>query len=230
MITPKILYEDNHLIAVLKPFRMLTQEDWTEEEPLYEWVKNYIKIKYEKPGKVFLGMLHRLNRPAAGVVLFARTGKAAKRMTDQFKSHLVYKRYFALVNGKIAETEPVRLVHFLRKNRFKNKMHVLNTMQKGAKYAELEFTVKEIIGDNTLIEVDLKTGRQHQIRAQLSQIGHPIVGDIKYGAPAAYEDWHIALWGFQLKVMHPTKKEPLEISELPPENWLTQINLKKQQQ
>jgi 23S rRNA pseudouridine1911/1915/1917 synthase len=187
-----VLYEDNHLIAVYKPAGMLVQGDETGDACLMDAVKAYLKEKYQKPGNVFLGLLHRLDRPVSGIVLFAKTSKGASRLSEQFRTHRVVKIYHALVIGEPKESK-ARLTHFLIKNEEKNVTTVYDTPQDGALEAILSYEVVERRGAQTLFRISLETGRPHQIRAQLSHIGHPIVGDLKYGAPEPLPDRSIAL-------------------------------------
>ncbi|OGH61485.1 MAG: hypothetical protein A2848_01930 [Candidatus Magasanikbacteria bacterium RIFCSPHIGHO2_01_FULL_50_8] len=175
----KILYEDNHLIAVYKPANMLVQGDVTGDVCLMNEVKNFLKEKNKKPGNVFLGLIHRLDRPVQGIVLFAKTSKGASRLSEQFRQHTVEKIYHAVVSG----TPPPcgTLVHWISKDETKNKVSIFNHACQGALRAELSYEVVKSRGKHSLVKIMLATGRPHQIRAQFSHIGHPIVGDTKYG-------------------------------------------------
>lgn len=206
----EVLYEDNHLIAVNKPAGVLVQGDKTGDVCLADMVKEYIKRQYNKPGDVYLGVVHRIDRPVSGVVLFARTTKAVKRLNKAFAEREVQKTYWAVV-GKRPETENGRLTHYLRKNQEKNKSRAYDKEVKYSKYSEL--TYKMIAGSDryTLLQVNPKTGRHHQIRVQLARIGCVIKGDLKYGAPRSNNDASIHLHARQLKLEHPVKKEPLLI-------------------
>ncbi len=188
----KILYEDNHLIAVFKPAGMLVQGDETGDKCLMDEVKEYIKEKYNKPGQVFLGLLHRLDRPVSGVVLFAKTSKGAARLSEQIRTHKVQKFYQALVEGKVKK-EKATLINWLRKDEQKNKVTLFDKEIPNTLFAELDYKVLNSNTKNSLLEINLKTGRPHQIRSQLAYIGHPIVGDLKYGAKEALSDKSIAL-------------------------------------
>lgn len=188
----KVLYEDNHLIAVFKPAGVLVQGDETGDKCLMDEVKEYIKEKYNKPGQVFLGLLHRLDRPVSGVVLFAKTSKAAARLSEQIRNHVVQKTYQCLVEGKLKK-EKGTLVNWLRKDEQKNKTTVFDYERGDAMYAELDYKVLKTDGKNSLLEINLKTGRPHQIRSQLAFLGHPIIGDLKYGAKYANPDKSISL-------------------------------------
>lgn len=188
----QVLYEDNHLIAVLKPAGVLVQGDITGDECLMDWVKKYLKEKYQKPGKVFLGLLHRLDRPVSGIVLFAKTSKGASRLSEQIRLHQVKKEYHALVEGKVNKKKDV-LVNYLYFDKNQKIAKVFEEYKDNTQIAELSYEVVEYDKQTTLLKILLKTGRHHQIRAQLSHLGHPIVGDMKYGSQTAYQKGEIAL-------------------------------------
>lgn len=177
----QVLYEDNHIIAVYKPAGVLVQADDTGDGTLADEVKLYLKQKYNKLGKVWLGVVHRLDRPVSGIVLFGKTSKGAARLSEQIRNHTIQKTYHALVWGK-PPREHDTLVHFLKKDEQKNVVTAFTEMVPGALRAELDYTVVKNMSDKTIVKINLKTGRPHQIRAQLSAIGCPIVGDIKYSA------------------------------------------------
>jgi len=198
----KVLYEDNHLIAVFKPAGVLVQGDETGDKCLMDEVKEYLKKKYNKPGNVFLGLLHRLDRPVSGVILFAKTSKGASRLSEQIRNYKVKKVYQALVEGKPKNKQGI-LINYLKKDEQKNFVTVFDAPTDGALKAELDY---EVIGDN-LLQINLKTGRPHQIRAQLAHIGHPIVGDTKYGSKKRYKDGQIALCATELTFETATTKE-----------------------
>lgn len=178
----QVLYEDNHIIAVYKPAGMLVQGDHSGDPTVMDEVKYYLKQKYNKPGNVFLGMVHRLDRPVSGIVLFAKTSKGASRLSEQFRSHTIQKIYHAVVIGEPKEPKAT-LVHYLKKDTDKNFVRVYATPVPDALRAELDYEVLESQNGHSLVKIQLKTGRSHQIRSQLSYIGCPIVGDVKYGAP-----------------------------------------------
>ena len=182
----EILYEDNHIIAVYKPAGMLVQGDHSGDPTLMDEVKYFLKQKYNKPGNVFLGMVHRLDRPVAGIVLFGKTSKGAARLSEQIRSHTIQKIYHALVIGEPKEPRGT-LVNYLKKDTDKNFVRVYDTPVDGALRAELDYEVVESKNSKSLVKIFLKTGRPHQIRTQLSHIGCPIVGDVKYGAPSQIE-------------------------------------------
>ncbi|MGB1318200.1 MAG: RluA family pseudouridine synthase, partial [Flavobacteriales bacterium] len=178
----QVLYEDNHLIAVNKPSGVLIQGDKTGDEPLADMVKAYIKKTKNKPGDVYLGIIHRLDRPVSGVVLFAKTSKALVRMNKMFAERETKKVYWAVVTKRPQE-EKGRLIHWLRKDHDKNRSKAFNTEAKHTKRAELTYKVLRALDRHTLLEVYPKTGRHHQIRVQLTKLGCSIKGDLKYGAP-----------------------------------------------
>jgi 23S rRNA pseudouridine1911/1915/1917 synthase len=208
----QILFEDNHLIAINKRAGQLVQGDKTGDACLADEIKSFLKVKYNKPGNVFCGVIHRLDRPTSGVVIFAKTSKALERMNAQFREKLTDKSYVALVHGKLSNKES--LVHELRKNEQKNKSFVVDPGK--GKEARLSYNPIKIFDSYTLIEVNLETGRHHQIRCQLAHIGHPLRGDLKYGAKRSNEDGSICLHSAKLLFTHPITKESICIAaELP---------------
>lgn len=213
-----VIHEDNHLIAVYKPAGTLVQGDATGDKTLADWVKRYIKRKYNKPGDVFLGIIHRLDRPVSGVVVFARTSKALTRMNEAFRDRKVDKTYWAVTKGHPENLEGT-LVHFLLKDTTKNKTKAylqLGRRTAKAKRSELTYKTIGVLGDHTLLEVYPKTGRPHQIRVQLAHMGCIIKGDLKYGADSPNDDKSIYLHCHSLSFLHPVKKEPITISAKPP--------------
>lgn len=205
-----ILYEDNHLIAVCKKAGDIVQIDETGDEPLDEQVKKYLAIKYNKPNSAFLGVVHRLDRPVSGVILFAKTSKALERMNAVFKNREVKKTYWAVVRKKPAKASDT-LVHWLIKNPQKNVVTPYNAEVPGSQRCELSYKLLGTLNDYFLIEVDPLTGRSHQIRVQLSTMGCPIVGDNKYGYPRGSRKGSICLHARRLQFIHPVKKEPVDI-------------------
>lgn len=208
-----VLYEDNHVIAVHKPSGVLTQGDKSGDISLMDEVKAYLKKKYKKPGNVFLGLVHRLDRPVSGIVLFAKTSKGASRLSEQFRDHTIEKTYHALVQGK---PDAKTLINYLVKDRAKRKTDVL--IGRGQR-AELEYDVVASYGKYSLVKILLKTGRFHQIRAQFSFAGFPVLGDTKYGAPFPLPDKSIALCATSITFTLPTKDERKTISISTPSNW-----------
>lgn len=207
----EVLFEDNHLIAVLKKPADLSQGDRTGDEAIDSAVKKYIAEKYKKPGAVYLGLIHRLDRPAGGVLLFARTSKALERMNEVFRTREVRKTYLAIVNDRPPKDEDT-LTHYLKKNEKQNKTYIYDNEVRGSKQASLTYRLAGRSERFFLLEVELHTGRHHQIRAQLAGIGCPIKGDLKYGYPRSNEDGSICLLARRLEFIHPVKKEKVIIT------------------
>jgi 23S rRNA pseudouridine1911/1915/1917 synthase len=207
----EVLYEDNHIIAVNKPAGMLVQGDKTGDETLGDIVKQYVKEKYEKPGEVFLGVVHRIDRPVSGVVLYARTTKALQRLNEMFQKREIQKTYWAIVQSK-PEKETDILVNWLRKNEEKNMSRVVDPEIKGALKCELEYKLIASSDKYWLLEIDPYTGRHHQIRVQLANIGCIIKGDLKYGAKRSNPDGSICLHARHIQFIHPVKKEEINIT------------------
>ena len=221
----QVLYEDNHIIAVSKTCHEIVQGDKTGDTPLSETVKAYIKEKYQKPGEVFLGVTHRLDRPTTGVVLFARTSKALTRLNAMFQSHeQIRKTYWAIVstdNGnRIMDKGEVRLENYLWRNEKQNKSFVVKPGTKDAKRAVLTYKPIAQSDRYTLLEINLETGRHHQIRCQLAAIGCPIKGDLKYGAKRSNPDGGISLHARQIAFVHPVSKQEVIITAPVPEDKL----------
>jgi 23S rRNA pseudouridine1911/1915/1917 synthase len=212
----EILYEDNHIIAVYKRSSDLAQGDKTGDSSLDTEVKKYIAEKYKKPGDVYLGVVHRLDRPVSGVILFARTSKALARLNEMFRTKQMKKIYLAIVKERPPEDEAT-ITHFLKKNEEQNKSYVYDTEVKGSKEASLTYRLKGRSEKYYLLEVELHSGRHHQIRAQLAKIGCPVKGDLKYGFPRSNEDGSISLFARKLEFIHPVKKEPVSITAHFPE-------------
>lgn len=206
----QILHEDNHIIVINKRVGDIVQGDKTGDKPLSDVVKEYIKDKYNKPGDVFLGVVHRLDRPTTGIVVFARTSKALTRLNDLFKNRETQKTYWAVVKNKPPKSED-SLVHFLKRNEKNNtsKAHINEVPE--SKKASLDYTIIATLNNYFGLEINLHTGRHHQIRAQLSAIGCPIKGDLKYGFDRSNPDGGIHLHARKLKFIHPVSKEPIEI-------------------
>lgn len=216
----QVLYEDNHLIAINKPAGVLVHADETGDISLDTMVKKYIKKKFNKPGDVFLGVIHRIDRPVSGVVVFARTSKALTRMTKLFASRDVKKEYWAVTYQRPDPNEG-KLVHFLTKDRVKNRVNLSDKKRhKDAKRCELDYELISEVGDHYLIKVKPITGRSHQIRAQLSRIGCSIRGDKKYGSTYNQRDGMIHLHSKSLSFIHPVKNEPVTISGYPPKEQI----------
>ena len=204
----RIIYEDNHLIAVTKRSGEIVQGDKTGDKPLSEEIKSYLKTKYKKPGNVFLGTIHRLDRPTSGIVLFAKTSKSLSRMNELFKNKKVQKTYFA-VTEDMPNKEKGVIISLLKKNQKQNKSYI--TKLDDGKKSELEYELIQKLQNYFLIKVKPKTGRHHQIRVQLSSIGCKIKGDVKYGAKRANKDKSICLHSYSISFVHPVKNELINL-------------------
>lgn len=203
-----ILYEDNHLLVVVKPPNLLSQGDQTGDVDLLTLLKEYIKETYNKPGNVYLGLVHRLDRPVGGVMVFAKTSKAAGRLSEQIREGTFGRGYLAVVAG---HPQPLRgnLRNYLVKDRKTNLVSVVKPNVPGAQEAVLDYQVIDMISTHSLVRIQLRTGRSHQIRVQMAEAGHPLVGDQRYG-PRSNERQQIALWAERISFVHPTTKEKLE--------------------
>ena len=216
----KILYEDNHIIVVVKPAGIPVQQDKTSDLDMLTIIKAYLKEKYNKPGNVYLGLVHRLDRMVGGVMVFAKTSKAASRISEYIRQKNVKKRYLAIVNGKMDVTgKTVELKDYLVKNERLNMSRVVDKSVKGSKESILEYKVIKNFKYNnkeySLVDIDLHTGRHHQIRVQFANISHPLYGDIKYGNKINKVGQNLALFSYYLSFFHPTKDEYLEFKFLP---------------
>ncbi|MBR6137820.1 MAG: RluA family pseudouridine synthase [Bacilli bacterium] len=203
----KVLYEDNHIIVVVKPFNVLSQGDSTGDKSIMDMVKEYIKIKYHKPGNVYLGLVHRLDRPVGGVMVFARSSKAASRLTKAFSEHSITKKYLAIVHGKMDKSGEMR--DLIEKGNDGNSFVSKNGKEAILEYETLEYNEKI---DASLVSVTLKTGRHHQIRVQFASRGHYLLGDQRYGV---LDNTQICLFSYYLSFTHPVTKEVLEFKEFP---------------
>ena len=208
--TLEILFEDNHLLIVNKKSGDIVQADKTGDKPLSEVVKEYIKENYNKPGEVFLGVIHRLDRPTSGIIIFARTSKALERLNKMLRERNVSKTYWAVIKNNPKNTKDT-LIHFLKKNPKNNKSTVFKKEAEGSKKAILHYTIIKNLKNYSLLEIDLETGRHHQIRAQLSFIGSPIKGDLKYGASRSNKDGSIHLHARKINFTHPVSKKIITI-------------------
>ena len=214
-----VVYEDNHIVVVNKTSSEIVQGDKTGDTPLSEMVKQYLKEKYNKPGNVFIGVTHRLDRPVSGLVVFAETSKALPRLNEMFRNGEVKKTYWAIVKECPKETEG-ELVHYLVRNEKQNKSYAYDKEVKNSKKAVLHYKLIGHSQNYYLLEVDLKTGRHHQIRCQLAKMGCPIKGDLKYGSPRSNPDGSICLHARTVQFVHPVSKEMIRLTAPVPEGNL----------
>lgn len=205
-----VVYEDNHIIIVNKTASEIVQGDKTGDTPLSETVKQYLKEKYQKPGNVFIGVTHRLDRPVSGLVVFAKTGKALSRLNEMFRNGEVKKTYWAVVKNRPPQEEG-ELVHYMIRNEKQNKSYAYDREKPGSKKAILHYRLIGHSQNYYLLEIDLKTGRHHQIRCQLAKAGCPIKGDLKYGASRSNPDGSICLHARNIRFVHPVSKELIEV-------------------
>ncbi len=211
--TPDIVYEDNHLLVVIKPHNIAVQEDESKDDDMLNLLKNYIKVRDNKPGNVFLGLVHRLDRPTGGVMVFAKTSKCASRLTEQLKSHEMKKTYLTVVLGRPNQNK-ARLTAYLVKDEKNNVVNLATRSDYGAKEAILDYEVLDNNSNMSLVKVNLLTGRSHQIRVQMSKQNNTVIyGDFKYGDKA--HGGNLALWAYELKFNHPTTQKPMVFTVLP---------------
>ena len=211
---PEILFEDNHILVVMKEQNLASCPDESGDENLLDLLKDYLKRTYDKPGNVYLGLVHRLDRPTGGVMVFAKTSKAAGRLSEQMKTGDFEKRYLTVLNGA-PNPESGKLVNYLKKNTLNNMVYLSTEGTDGAKYAALDYRVLDKKGALALIEVKLHTGRSHQIRVQFAGIAHPVCGDMRYGGEFAIKG-RLALWAYSLAFTHPVTKERMRFLSEPP--------------
>lgn len=210
-----ILHEDNHLLVVQKPVNVPIQEDSSKDLDVLTHLKNMIKIRDNKPGNVYLGLVHRIDRPVGGAVVFAKTSKAASRLSDSLRKKDIKRYYLAVVMGKLARQSDT-LTHYLWKDRRSNQVYAVDSNHKEAKKATLTYEVLDYKDDMTLVRVELHTGRSHQIRVQFQTIGNPLFGDQKYGDHRIEKHTQIALWAHEMIIPHPTLKEEVNVVSRPP--------------
>lgn len=210
-----IIFEDNHILVVVKPQNMPACPDETGDKDLLSLLKEYLIQKYDKKGDAFLGLVHRLDRPTGGVMVFAKTSKAAKRLSEELKNNEVEKRYFTVIHG-VPKEKQGELVHYLLKDTAKNMVYAVPMATEGAKKAVLDYKVLLVNDKLSLVDVRLKTGRSHQIRVQMSSIGTPLFGDQKYAEGKTLPGYNIALWATELKLLHPITREKLVYRVYPP--------------
>lgn len=214
-VQAKIYYEDNHLLIVEKPANMPVQADNSRDLDLLTFYKQFIKERDNKPGNVYLGLVHRLDRPVAGLIIFAKTSKAASRLSDALRRRALDRSYLAVVHGQ-PKKDSGQLTDYLWKDKKKNQSYVVASDHRGAKKAQLTYQVLDQTRDFSLVRIQLQTGRSHQIRVQMEHLGHPLYGDQKYGAKVNQVGQQIALWAYQVHLQHPVKKEDLTVQALPP--------------
>ena len=213
----KVIYEDNHLLVVEKPVNILSQGDDTNDKDMVNLLKQYVKEKYNKPGNVYIGLVHRLDRPVGGAMVFAKTSKAASRLSEQVRNKTFKKTYRAVIHGTMNKESDI-LKDYLYKNKKTNMVSVVNKNHKDAKNAELSYETLEHKNNFSLVEIDLKTGRPHQIRVQFASRRHPLFGDQRYGQNVNKVGQQISLWSYKIEIEHPTTKEKMEfICDLPKE-------------
>lgn len=214
----KVLYEDNHLLVVEKPVNILSQGDDTNDKDMVNLLKSYVKEKYNKPGNVFIGLVHRLDRPVGGVMVFAKTSKAASRLSEQVRNKSFKKTYRAVIHKTMSKKED-NLKDYLYKNKKTNMVSVVNKNHKDAKNAELDYETLQSKNNFSLVQIDLKTGRPHQIRVQFASRKHPLFGDQRYGKDVNKVGQQIALWSYKIEITHPTTKEKMEFICEPPKEY-----------
>ena len=209
-----VVYEDNHIIVVNKPFNTPSQEDETRDMDMLSIVKAYVKVKYNKPGDVFIGLIHRIDRPAGGLMVFARTSKAASRLSEQLRQKRFNKIYLAVVEGECIDSKtPQRIESYIKKDTSKNKVTVFSSEHDDAKFSSLEYMCVSRMNKHSLLKITLETGRPHQIRSQMASVGMPLYGDQKYGNGVPGQQ--LALWSHMLFFEHPVSKETLTFESFP---------------
>lgn len=214
-IAENILYEDNHIIVALKEQNLACCPDDSGDENLLDILKEYIRVKYQKTGNVYLGLVHRLDRPTGGVMVFAKTSKAASRLSEQMKTGDFEKKYLAVLNGTL-DPEEGKMEGWLKKNAVNNMVYLTPQGTEGAKYARLDYKTLSSLGKYSLAEIKLHTGRSHQIRVQTAGAGHPVFGDMRYGGEKAQKG-KLALWAYSLSFTHPVAKERMRFVAFPPD-------------
>ncbi len=203
-----VLYEDNQIVVVIKPHNIPSQQDESGDEDMLSLIKSYVKEKYNKPGEAFIGLVHRLDRPTGGIMIFARNSKSASRLSEQIKNNTMKKTYFCVCKGTLKEKDGV-LVNYLKKDEKQNIVKIVPMSEIGAKKAQLKYKVLQTENDENLCQVELITGRSHQIRVQFAGINCPLVGDKKYGKNTAGEKVNLALWAGRIEFEHPTTKQKM---------------------
>jgi 23S rRNA pseudouridine1911/1915/1917 synthase len=229
MENTNVIFEDNHLLVVIKPQNIPVQEDESKDKDLLTMLKEYLVEKYNKPGKAYLGLVHRLDRPTGGVMVFAKTSKAAERLCEQIKTGEFEKTYLTVVDGE-PRIKADRLSHYLKKNEKTNTVEVVPSLEEGAKKAELDYKVLETKDDLSLVKIKLLTGRSHQIRVQMKTLGTPVYSDLKYGKEKKTKaPTKMSLWATDLKFNHPVTKQRMSFRVYPPKDEMpwNKFNLDK---
>lgn len=212
-----VVYEDNHVIVVVKPQNVLSQSDYTNDSDMLSRIKNYVKQKYNKQGNVFIGLVHRLDRPTGGLMVFARNSKSAKRLSEQMAKNEFSKEYLAIVENAVRQNSG-HLENYIIKDTNTNLVHLCTRSEKGAKKAVLDYKLIEKENDLSLLKVQIETGRPHQIRVQLANMKNPLYGDFKYGAKKDEKTQNLALWAYKLEFVHPVTKNIMKFTSLPPQD------------
>ncbi|NBI28049.1 RluA family pseudouridine synthase [Chengkuizengella marina] len=213
-----IIFEDNHILIVEKPINIPTQQDSSRDIDLLNLLKQDIKKRYNKPGNVYLGLVHRLDRPVGGVMVFAKTSKAASRLSNAIRTHQLQKEYIAVIHGSPSKHKG-KLIHYLKKDTSINKVFSVSKNEKNSKEAILEYEVKGFNNGLSFVQIRLHTGRSHQIRVQFSEIGCPLYGDQKYGEKISKKNQQLALWSKRISFFHPTLKKEVEFFSIPPSEY-----------
>ncbi len=226
MIKIPIIYEDNHLLVVKKPPNILSQKDRTGDKDMLTLLKEDLKVRYKKPGNVYLGLVHRIDRPVGGVMVFAKTSKGAARLSEQIKNRQFIRSYLAIIHGHPLKAKDT-LVHYLLKDQKTNIVSVVNKNTKGAQEAILDYKVLGCQKKLSVVKVNLRTGRPHQIRVQFSSIGHPLLGDRRYGPQLNRSSQPIGLWAYEVSFLHPISKEIMSFRALPHKEPWSQFDLYK---
>lgn len=211
-----IVYEDNHIIVVIKPFNIPSQADKSGDMDMLSMIKQYLVEKYNKPGDAYVGLVHRLDRPTGGVMVFAKTSKAASRLSEAIRTGEFDKKYLAVVCGAPVQRSG-KLVHYLKKDAKTNTVVIAPFSEEGAKLAELDYKVLDNVGGFSLVSINLITGRSHQARVQMASLGTPIFADMKYGADVRSKGYNLALWATEIKFTHPVTKQKMVFRAFPPE-------------
>lgn len=224
LIKIPIIFEDNHLLVVKKPPNILSQKDCTGDDDMVTLLKQDLKVRYNKPGNVYLGLVHRIDRPVGGVMVFAKTSKAAARLTEQLKKREFMRTYLALIHGHPLKPKGT-LIHYLLKDQKTNMVSAVNKSTKGAQEAILDYEVLHCQERFSMVKVNLRTGRSHQIRVQFASFGHPLFGDQRYGQKLNRPGQPIGLWSYEISCLHPVSKERMSFQSVPDKDPWTQFGV-----